>query len=71
LIDAGIEVSDIICQTDQNGESIKSFFFRDPDGIMLELSAWAEPLVPQRVGFTPARAGEEQARRKKGVPHTV
>jgi catechol 2,3-dioxygenase-like lactoylglutathione lyase family enzyme len=71
LIDAGIEVSDIIWQTDQNGESIKSFFFRDPDGIMLEFSAWAEPLVPQQAAFTPARAGEEQARRKQGVPITT
>jgi hypothetical protein len=71
LIDAGIEVSDIISQTDQNGESIKSFYFRDPDGILLEFSAWAEPLVPQEAAFAPARAGEEQARRKQGVPRTV
>ena len=71
LIDAGIEVSDIICQTDQNGDSIKSFYFRDPDGIMLEFSAWVEPLVPQAAAFTPARTGEGQARRKRGVPHTV
>jgi catechol 2,3-dioxygenase-like lactoylglutathione lyase family enzyme len=71
LIDAGIEVSDIIRQTDQNGESISSFYFRDPDGIMLEFSAWAEPLVPREATFTPARASEAAARRRDGVPHTV
>jgi catechol 2,3-dioxygenase-like lactoylglutathione lyase family enzyme len=71
LIDAGIEVSDIIRQTDQNGESIQSFYFRDPDGILLEFSAWEEPLVPREPAFTPARAEEARSRRRDGVPHTV
>ena len=71
LIDAGIEVSDIIRQTDQDGESITSFYFRDPDGIILEFSAWAEPLAPREPTFTPARAHEAPARRRDGIPHTV
>lgn len=71
LINAGIEVSDIVRQTDQNGESISSFYFRDPDGIMLEFSAWEEPLVPREPAFDPARAAEAPIRRREGVAVTV
>lgn len=71
LIDAGIEVSDIIRQTDHNGESISSFYFRDPDGIILEFSAFEEPLIAREVEFIPARAHEAPARRRPGVPHTI
>lgn len=71
LMDAGIEVSDIVQQTDQNGESITSFYFRDPDGIILEFSAWAEPMAPREPAFVPARADEAAARRREGIPHTV
>ena len=71
LIDAGVEVSDVIVQKDENGESIHSFFFQDPDGAVLEFSAFAEPLVTQELAFAPARAEEAAARRRKGVPHTV
>jgi catechol 2,3-dioxygenase-like lactoylglutathione lyase family enzyme len=71
LIDAGVEVSDIIRQTDANGESITSFYFRDPDGVILEFSAWEEALVPREPAFTPARAEEAAARRKQGTPVTV
>jgi hypothetical protein len=38
---------------------------------MLEFSAWAEPLVERKAAFTPARAGEEQARRRQAVPVTI
>lgn len=71
LMDAGIEVSDLVRQTDHNGESITSFYFRDPDGIILEFSAWAEPLVPREAAFVPAKAEEAAARRRDGIPHTV
>jgi catechol 2,3-dioxygenase-like lactoylglutathione lyase family enzyme len=71
LMDAGIEVSDIILQTDENGESIKSFFFQDPDGIILEFSAWQEPLAPREMAFAPARADEAGARKRDGIPYTV
>jgi len=71
LIDAGIEVSDIIRQTDVNGESINSFYFRDPDGILLEFSAWEEALTSRELEFSPARAEEATARRREGIPYTV
>jgi catechol 2,3-dioxygenase-like lactoylglutathione lyase family enzyme len=70
LIDAGIEVSKIMRHVDENGESIVSFYFRDPDGIMLEFSAWQEPLAPREPAFVPARAAEAPARRRDGVPVT-
>lgn len=71
LIDAGIEVSDMVHQTDQNGESISSFYFRDPDGIILEFSAFEEALIPREVDFVPARAAEGPARRRDGIAITV
>ena len=71
LIEAGVEVSDIVRQTDQNGESISSFYFRDPDGVMLEFSAWEEPLTPREADFTPARASEAPGRRRDGIAHTI
>ena len=72
LVDHGIEVSDVITQTDAaTGETIKSFFFKDPDGVILEFSAWQEPLVPREPSFTPAKASEASARRREGVPTTI
>ena len=71
LIDAGVQVSDIIRQTDANGESITSFYFQDPDGIMLEFSAWEEPLTNRDLGFAPARAEEAASRRREGVAYTI
>ena len=71
LIKADVEVSEIVRHIDEHGETISSFYFRDPDGIMLEFSAWAEPLIPREFEFTPARATEAMARRRDGIPVTV
>jgi catechol 2,3-dioxygenase-like lactoylglutathione lyase family enzyme len=71
LMDAGIEVSDIIRQADENGEFIDSFFFKDPDGVVLEFSAYTEAMPNSELSFAPARAEEAAARRRAGVPHTV
>jgi catechol 2,3-dioxygenase-like lactoylglutathione lyase family enzyme len=68
---AGIEVTEVVSHEDENGECIRSIFFRDPDGIILEFSAWAEPLAAGTSDFAPALASEAMARRKEGVPITI
>jgi catechol 2,3-dioxygenase-like lactoylglutathione lyase family enzyme len=68
---AGVEVTEVVRHQDENGESIRSIYFRDPDGIVLEFSAWTEPLTPTDRTFVPARAEEAMARRRSGVPVTV
>jgi hypothetical protein len=70
LIDAGVEVSDIVAQTDDAGnEMIRSFYFRDPDGIVLEFSAWAPAMPP--TAFEPARAADAALRRTGQVAITT
>lgn len=70
LLAAGVDVTDVITHTDENGvESIKAIYFRDPDGIVLEFSAWTAPAPTPEI--TPARASEAYARRREGIPLTV
>jgi catechol 2,3-dioxygenase-like lactoylglutathione lyase family enzyme len=71
LIEAGVEVTDVVTHKDENGEMIRSIYFRDPDGTILEFSAWAEPLAAGTSTFTPAAAADALARRREGVPYTV
>jgi catechol 2,3-dioxygenase-like lactoylglutathione lyase family enzyme len=71
LIEAGVEVTDIVTHHDENGEVIRSIYFRDPDGIMLEFSAWAQPLAAGTSDFVPAAAGDAAVRRRDGIPYTL
>ncbi len=71
LIAAGVEVTDIVRHTDTSQgdgeqECIRSLYFRDPDGIMLEFSALARPLNAKDVRHAPARAADVAARRQPG-----
>ncbi len=68
----GIEVTEVIKHYDENGEAIRSIYFRDPDGIILEFSAWSDSLGSQDMSsFRPAAAQEASARRKDGIPITL
>lgn len=44
LLAEGVEVSDVV-----DHDFCKSIYFKDPDGIQLELSAWVRPLSEQDV----------------------
>ena len=72
LEEAGIEVTEVIRHQDESGEAIRSIYFRDPDGIVLEFSAWSPTMGQGDVsGVVPATAAEAAGRRKKGVPITI
>lgn len=70
LIDAGIEVTDIVEHTDEAGTRLTGFYFRDPDGIVLEFSAW-HSISEGSQDIRPATAAESASRRRDGVPITV
>jgi len=53
LIDAGVEVSAILDHDDSeltiapdfhDGVFVRSFYFRDPDGVLLEFASWTRPM---------------------------
>jgi catechol 2,3-dioxygenase-like lactoylglutathione lyase family enzyme len=70
LIDAGVEVSEIVTQTGDDGqEAIRAFYFRDPDGVVLEFSAWSPVTSPPN--FEPARARDAALRRTGQVAITT
>lgn len=71
LIAAGVEVQDVIRHTDAEGECIRSLYFRDPDGIVLEFSAWTRELTAQDVRHAPARAEDAAARATGRIAVTV
>jgi len=72
LREAGIEVTEAISQDDGDGECLRSIFFRDPDGIVIEFSAWTELSAQASTdSFRPATPAEALARRKDGVPVTI
>jgi catechol 2,3-dioxygenase-like lactoylglutathione lyase family enzyme len=69
LIAAGVEVTDIIRHTDSadgDDECIRSLYFRDPDGFMLEFSAMTRELTEADVRHSPARAEDAAARLQPG-----
>ncbi|OAI40830.1 hypothetical protein AYO38_04935 [bacterium SCGC AG-212-C10] len=70
LVEAGVEVSDIIEHSDEAGDRITGFYFRDPDGIVLEFSAWNDISAGSQ-DIRPATAAESASRRRDGVPITV
>lgn len=70
LIAAGVEVSDIVTQGGDDGcEAIKAFYFRDPDGVMLEFSAWSP--VTSAPNFEPTHASDAMLRRTGQVAITT
>ena len=71
LLEAGVEVTEIITHQDEAGDTISSIYFRDPDGIVLEFSAWADTPAPDLSAFAPAKAGDGPLRRQDGVPYTI
>jgi catechol 2,3-dioxygenase-like lactoylglutathione lyase family enzyme len=71
LVAAGVEVQEVVRHTDAEGECIRSLYFRDPDGIVLEFCAWTRELTEDDVRHAPARADEGPARRTGKAPVTV
>lgn len=65
LIEKGIEVSEIlnhddseltISESNHPGVFIRSIYFKDPDGILLEFAAWTRALKDSDVSHEPASA---------------
>lgn len=65
LIRAGVPCSQVVNHDDSewgiapephDGVFVRSVYFQDPDGILLELAAWTRPLTEADVSHTPARA---------------
>ena len=59
---AGVETSEIADHDDSelglatephDGVFVRSLYFQDPDGILLEFAAWTRPLGPDDVGIVP------------------
>lgn len=71
LIAAGVEVQEVVRHTDAEGECIRSLYFRDPDGIVLEFCAWTRELTGDDVRHAPARAEEASTRRTGRVSVSV
>jgi catechol 2,3-dioxygenase-like lactoylglutathione lyase family enzyme len=73
LIDKGVDTGIILNHDDSewgvaaqmhDGVFIRSLYFRDPDGILLEFAAWTRELTPDDVRHKPARPQT----RPSGVP---
>jgi hypothetical protein len=43
------------------GVFVRSIYFQDPDGILLEFACWTRELGPDAVRHAPARAGDTAA----------
>ncbi len=65
LVDAGVPCSEVANHDDSEwgiaadlheGVFVRSVYFQDPDGILLELAAWTRPLTDADVSHAPARA---------------
>jgi catechol 2,3-dioxygenase-like lactoylglutathione lyase family enzyme len=65
LIAAGVACSEVlnhddsewgVTRTQREGTFLRSTYFFDPDGILLELACWTAPFGPDAVRHAPARA---------------
>ena len=65
LVAAGVDCTEIanhddsewgISDTVHPGVFVRSIYFQDPDGILLEFAAWTRPLDPSDVAHAPAKA---------------
>ena len=52
-----------VSKTMHPGVFVRSLYFQDPDGILLELAAWTRALTPSDVRHQPARAAHHPDRR--------
>lgn len=68
---AGVEVTDVVRHADDmqggDGECMRSLYFRDPDGTVLEFSSWTRELTEDDVRHEPARAEDAASRLQQGV----
>jgi catechol 2,3-dioxygenase-like lactoylglutathione lyase family enzyme len=69
LRDAGVECTDVANHDDSefgiaaemhDGVFVRSIYFLDPDGILVELAAWTRPLGPDDVRHEPVRVDEPE-----------
>jgi catechol 2,3-dioxygenase-like lactoylglutathione lyase family enzyme len=67
---AGVDCTDVANHDDSEwgiaddlhpGVFVRSIYFQDPDGILLEFACWTRELGPDDVGHAPARAGDAAA----------
>jgi len=65
LVEAGVACTEVANHDDSEwgiadrlhpGVFVRSVYFQDPDGILLELACWTRPLTAQDVHHQPARA---------------
>ena len=70
LIEAGVRCTPILNHDDSDrgiarenhpGVFVRSVYFYDPDGIMLEFAAWTRAMRPDDVRHAPARAASAAA----------
>jgi catechol 2,3-dioxygenase-like lactoylglutathione lyase family enzyme len=70
LKDKGVEVSPVVNHDDSEttvaaelheGVFVRSVYFRDPDGIMLEFACWTREFGPDDIGHAPADAEGNRA----------
>lgn len=62
LIEAGIQASEIVSQlADDGSRMIRAFYFQDPDGVTLEMSAWSP--ITKIAPFEPTHAADASVRR--------
>ena len=69
LRDAGVDCTEVANHDDSEfgiaeeihpGVFVRSIYFLDPDGILLEFAAWARDLGPDDVNMTPVRVGDTE-----------
>ena len=67
LREAGVDCSEVMNHDDSewgvasdfnDGVFVRSVYFRDPDGILLEFAAWTRELGPDHVSHEPAGASD-------------
>jgi len=67
LADAGIECTPVVNHDDSDTQAspeitpttfVRSIYFRDPDGILLEFAAWTRAMTPEDVNCKPQTAVE-------------
>ncbi|MEM8922536.1 MAG: VOC family protein [Actinomycetota bacterium] len=76
LQDKGVEVSIVLNHDDSpstvaaelhEGVYVRSVYFHDPDGVLLEFAAWTRPLGPDEAGHAPLNAVGEPVRTTIGI----
>ncbi len=67
LVAAGVDCTEVANHDDSEwgiadrihpGVFVRSVYFRDPDGVLLEMACWTRPLRADDVSHRPARAGD-------------